>query len=248
MALPNLARIGLTRPARPPKLTLLFGNIVMTTNFKRGLIVTACVLVIAASCIWIYFTQFKAAKFNVSLHQRIGEVLAEQTAKLVGGKGKVVTIAIETKEWPELRTQLYAFNTALAKLGKFEVRDYELDTKDKPKYTIGNGLSGRRYVRIVNKNTNASVFVSFVGAPHLKKDDLEQLSFTPKLIAESRSPEDVARMFEKKLLDVAIVSRFQFPSPSPKSPATPDEWFTKQYQIVTLKTASALPRPLSDSE
>jgi hypothetical protein len=220
----------------------------MTPRIKNRLTLVASVLAIVGSCVWIYFTQFKAAKYNVGLHQRIGEVLAEQTAKLIGNKGRVVTIAIETKEWPELRTQLDAFQTALTKLGKYELRDYELETKDQPKYSVGSGLSGRRYVRIVNKNTNATVFVSFIGVPNMKKEDLAQLAFTPRLIAESRSTDDVAKMFKRGLLDVAVVSRFQFPSPNPKSPKTPDEWFIKQFQIVTPRTASALPKPLPDSE
>jgi hypothetical protein len=220
----------------------------MTPNLKRGLTVAACILVITASCLWIYFTQFKAAKYNVGLHQRTGEVLAEQTAKLIGDTGNVITIAIETKEWPELRTQLDAFHNTLKKLGKYNVRDYELDTKDQPKYSVGSGLSGRRYVRTVNKNTNATVFVSFIGVPHMKQEDLDQLTFTPRFIAESRSTDNVAKMFERKLIEVAVVSRFQFPAPDAKSPKTPDEWFTKQYQIVTPKTASALPKPLPDSQ
>jgi hypothetical protein len=220
----------------------------MTQKNKNGLTMGACLLAIAGSCLWIYFTQFKAAKYNVGLHQRTGEVLAEQTAKLIGNQGRVVTITIETREWPELRTQLDAFNTTLLKLGKYEVRDYELETKDQPKYSVGSGLSGRRYVRIANKNTNANAFVSFIGVPHMKKEDLAELTFTPKLVAESRSTDNVAKMFQQGLLDVAVVSRFQFPSPNPKSPKTPDEWFIKQFQIVTPKTAAALPKPLPDSE
>lgn len=215
----------------------------MTPNWRSGLTITGCVLVIIASCIAIYFTQFRVAKFNVGLHQRIGEVLAEQTAKLIGTKGKVVTIAIETREWPELKKQLEAFNAALVKLGDYEVREYELDSKDQPKYSVGSGLSGRRYVRVVNKNTDAAVFVSFIGAPSFKEGDREQLSVVPKLIVESRSTDDVASLFSQGLLDVAVVSRFHFPAPSAEAPNTPDEWFAKQYQIVTTKTASALPKP-----
>ena len=207
---------------------------------------TGCILVIIASCVAIYFTQFRAVKFNVGLHQRIGEVLAEQTARLIGTKGKVVVIAIETREWPELKRQLEAFNATLAKLGDFEVREYELDPKDQPKYSVGSGLSGRRYVRTVNKNTDAAVFVSFIGAPSFKEGDREQLSFSPKLIVESRSIDDISGLFSEGLLDVAVVSRFKFPAPSPKSPSTPDEWFTKQYQIVTTQTAPLLPKPQTD--
>ena len=29
-----------------------------------------------ACCLWIYFTQIKAAKYNVGLHQRVGQGMA----------------------------------------------------------------------------------------------------------------------------------------------------------------------------
>ena len=159
----------------------------MTPESKRRLTVVALIAVIAGSCAWIYFVQVRATKFNVGLQRRIGEVLAEQTASVVGKKGKVVTMAIDTKEWPELKTQLQAFKTTLKKLGNYELREYEMDTKDQPKYGVGSGLSGRRYVRTVNKNTNASVFVSFIGAPRLSKEEMAELAIKPRFIAESRS-------------------------------------------------------------
>ena len=133
-------------------------------DLKNTVTAIAAVGVIAASCVWIYLGQTTKSKHNLALHRRVGEVLAEQAAEVAGGRGKIVTIAIPTKEWPELKTQIEAFNKKLATLGKFEVRDYEMDTKDQPKYGVGTGLSGRRYVRTVKKNADAAVFVSFIGA------------------------------------------------------------------------------------
>lgn len=213
---------------------------------KNILTAVAAVGVIAASCAWIYFGQMRAAKHNVALHQRVGEVLAEQTAQLIGNKGKVVTIAIETKEWPELKTQIEAFNKKLKTLGTFEVRGYEMDTKDQPKYSVGTGLSGRRYVRTVKKNADAAVFVSFVGAPKLDDAELAELEKKPKLIAESRGTDYLPKLFKHGLVQVAVVSRYQYPSPGPENPKTPEEWFTKRYQIVTLQTANTLPKPAKD--
>src|SRR6266496_3195115 len=108
----------------------------MKPELKRGLTATVAVVVIIVTCAWIYFTQVRAVKHNVSLHQRIGEVLAEQTASLIGKQGSIVTISIDTKEWPELETQSRAFKAALKKLGNYELRDYRMDTKDQPKYGI----------------------------------------------------------------------------------------------------------------
>jgi hypothetical protein len=142
----------------------------MTPQIKSRIIAVTAILAILASCVWIYFTQFKTTQYNVGLHRRIGQVLAEQAVKTCGSKGHIVAIAIDTKEWPELKIQIDAFKAALKKFGQYEVREYELDTKDQPKYGLGSGLSGRRYVRTVKKNEKADLFVSFVGAPKLTSE------------------------------------------------------------------------------
>ncbi len=215
----------------------------MSPLTKRGLTIATAVAAIVGSCTWIYVTQIKAVQHNVGLHRRVGEVLAEQTAALIGKKGRIVTIAIETKEWPELKTQIDAFKAALKKLGNYDVREYEMDTKDQPKYGVGTGLSGRRYVRTVRKNENADVFVSFVGAPKLSDEEVAELTRKPKLVAESRSPDYLPSLFSNQLITVAVVSRFQFPSPASGDPKSPQEWFTKRYQVVTAETAATLPKP-----
>lgn len=212
----------------------------MTDKTKRVVTSVISILVTLASVLWIYFREFNQPKYNVALHRRIGQVMAEETARLVDNKGKIVLVAIDTGE-PELKTQLSAFKEKLKKLGAMDLKEYELDTKDQPKYGIGMGLSGRRFVRIVNKNENAAAIVSFVGAPKISDEDATQLTKVPKFIAEARSPDHLPALFAKKLIQVAVVSRFQFPAPGPLNPRTPDEWFTKRYQIIRADTAASLP-------
>ena|SRR5258708_1774522 len=214
----------------------------MSPKQKNVLLGTGSLLVIVASALWIYYHEFRAAKHSVALHERVGQVLAEQTASLIGKKGRVVMISIDPKEWPELKTQIDAFKDTLKKLGDYEVRDYQLDTKDQPKYGVGSGLSGRRYVRTVKKNEKADVFVSFIGAPKMSKDEVAELAKKPKFIAESRSGDNLPVLFENRLVDVAVVSRFEFPAPGPEKPNTPQEWFAKRYQVLTAQTAGSLPK------
>jgi hypothetical protein len=214
----------------------------MTPKFKNWLIGSLSVAVILGSAAWIYFTQLHAAKHDIGLHRYIGEVLAEETVAALGKKGHVVAIAIDTREWPELKTQIDAFKEKLKKSGDFQLREYQLDTKDQPKYGVGTGLSGRRYVRTVNKNPEADLFVSFVGAPKLTDEEVAELKKKPKLIVESRSGDNVPGLFDRKLLTCAVVSRFQFPAPGPEKPHSPAEWFTKRYQVLTADTAAKIPK------
>jgi len=215
----------------------------MSPRTKNALLAIASLLVIACAAAWIYYNQFKAPKHDVGLHQRIGEIMAEQTARLVGSKGRLVLITIPTGPEPELRTQLDAFRRRLKTLGDYDLKEHELDTKDQPKYSLGAGLSGRRFVRTVKNNPKADGIVSFVGAPRLSEEELADLPKVPKFIAESRSPDHLPKLFQKQIIQVAIVSRFVFPAPDPRTPKTPQQWFDKRYQLITADDVKTIPAP-----
>ncbi len=211
----------------------------MNPGSKKAAIVGASLVAIALSA-FVMYRQLKAPAFNVALHQRVGQVMAEQTAKALGQKGRVVLITIPTGGEPELATQLDAFRATLKKLGDFEIKEKELDTKDQPKYGVGNGLSGRRFLRTIKNNPNADAIVSFVGVPSVSDEELADLKKVPKFIAETRSPDHLPKLFEKRLIEVAVVSRFVFPAPGPVQPGTPQEWFDKRYQILTADAAATI--------
>ena len=214
------------------------------TPGRKNLLLAVCSLVaIAGSAAWIYYREFKAPKHNVALHQRVGEVMAEQAAKLAGSKGRLVVITIPTGNEPELRTQLEAFRKALKKLGDYDLKEHELETKDQPKYGLGMGLSGRRFVRAVKNNPKADAIVSFVGAPKLAEEELTELTKVPKFLAETRSPDNLPKLFEKRIIHVAVVSRFYFPAPGPIQPKTTEDWFNKRYQIIAADSVKTIPPP-----
>jgi len=208
-------------------------------SVKNGVLVVGSILVIAASSFWIYRKHFAAPRINVALHQAVGRVMAEETAGLLNNEGKIVVIAVES---PELRVQLEAFEKTLGQFKKVTIKKtYMVDTENKPKYGPGSGLSGPRLVRIVNKNPNADAIVSFIGAADISEAEIGQLQARPRLIAESRSAENLKTLFDKQLLHVAVVSRFQFPAPVEGNPGTLRQWFDKRFQIVRPESAATLP-------
>jgi len=215
----------------------------MATTSRQIWTAILALMAIAASAIWIYWREFKTPEHDVAMHQRIGEVMAEQTVRVAGNKGKIVLITIPTSGRPELKTQLEAFRSALNRLGQFEIREYEMDPKDQDKYSVGSGLSGRRYVRTVNKNLDAAAFVSFIGAPNMKDEDIAELKQVPKFIAEARSVDNLPKLFTKQLISVAVASRFNFPAPGPIQPRTLQERFDKRYQIVVADSVGMIPKP-----
>jgi len=206
------------------------------------LLIAACIAVISGCLAWIYFTQFAPPEANAALHQGIGQVMAEETSKLLEHKGRVMIVTMETSKAPELNIQLAAFEKTLKKLGSVTIeRKFTLETDDKPKYRTGAGLSGRRYLRIVQKSAEAQAIVSFVGVPDLTSDEIAKFEKMPHFVAEVRSVDKLKSLFDKKAIQVAIVSRFEFPAPGTKRPRTPREWFDNRFQIVTATNVASLP-------
>jgi len=209
---------------------------------KEILMAAGSMAVIVASGVWIYFTQFAQPAFNMVLHESVGEVLAQETAKLIQSNGQVVIITMDTSKFPELKTQLRAFEKALKALGPMSVKELPMDTEDKPQYRTGAGLSSRRFLRLLKKTGSAKAIVSFIGAPRMTDEEFAQVEKAPKFIAECRSPDKVKKLFEKNILQVAVINRFDYPAPIKHNPKTPKQWFEKYYQVIKADTASDLPK------
>jgi len=209
---------------------------------KQTCVVAACLVAIAGAAAWIYRKELAAPKFNLALHQAVGHVMAMQTAQLLDSTGKVVVVTIDPDNFPELKAQLEEYGRVLRGYPQITLlKTKRLETDGKAKYSFGMGLSGRRFVRAVNNHPDADVVVSFVGAPTLTEEDLAQLKAAPKFLAEARSADKLKRLFDQHILQTAIVSRFQFPSPVKGTPYSAQEWFDQRFQVVTATNAAALP-------
>lgn len=198
---------------------------------------------IAASVAWIYYSQYRAPKINVSLYRHIGRLLAEETVNLIGRKsGKIVVITLASHDYEELDVEYDAFQKRLKELGEFRLSEDLVDTEGKPKYGLGMGLSGRHFVRLVKKKESADAIVSFIGAPKLEAEELAQLTNAPKFVVQARTPDHLFDLFEKKLIQAAVVSRFTFPAPGAIKPNTTEEWFHKRFQVFRADNAAAIPQ------
>lgn len=209
----------------------------------KNILIAACSIAVIAGCAWwIWRTQFNQPKFNVALHVGLGQALADETVRALNSTGKVVLVTLPSGAFPELGVQMAQFKKVLAQHPGLSIKEtYELEADDKRKYNFGSGLTGRRYVRLVNKNMSAAGFVSFVGAPELTAKELAELKKVPVLIAEARSTGKLKQLFEQKAIHAAIVGRFEYPTPVKGTPTTPQAWVEQRFQIVRPENAASLP-------
>ena len=207
-------------------------------SLKRSFTAGGLVLVIVACWAWIYLNQSKLPLDNVPLHQGVGEVLAEQTIKLLGSTGQIIIVAIIPRDFPELTIQLTAFEKALQRASTISIQQKVFLEPNDPKYGLGRGLSPKRLLQIVQKHPAADAIVSFIGAPNFADNELEQMAKAhPKFLAETHSAERTLKLLEKGALHVAIVPRMSAAPAGSRHPHTPRQWFDRYFQLVTPATS-----------
>ncbi len=214
---------------------------------KKPVITLIAVLAIVVSLISIFMTQCeRAPKVNLKPYLAVSEVLADETAKLLApGGGSIVVVALDTKKakMPTVEAQLNAFIAAIKKKGNITIAATESMAPEKMA-EVGPemGLPGDFFHQILAKHGDAKAIVSFLGAPTLKDDEISKLPPTmPKVIAFASFGMGLKKLFDERVIQVAIVPNFE-PNPNAaKKPSTSREWFDQYYKVVTKETADKLP-------
>ena len=104
--------------------------------------------------------------------------------------------------------------------------------------TANFGFSAERYTRILEKYPDIDVIVSFIGGPLLREDQIQALpQKLPKFIAVQGMGfgGNLRRLFENKVIHVAITSRHDVAPPATKEPKTGREVFDRFYQLITTE-------------
>ena len=65
----------------------------------------------------------------------------------------------------------------------------------------------------------------------------------PRLVAESRSADNLSTLFKNQLIEVAVVPRFEFPTHGSTTHHAPQDLFTERFEIVTAESAVSVPKP-----
>jgi hypothetical protein len=207
----------------------------MSTSTKHLIIAAVAIGIIAASAVWIYRTNFAPPAYQpaVQVQTAVGEVLAEETIKLIGNSGQIVVITLEEGQSPELDTQYESFKDGLKK-SSIKILRTDTISAGKSKYGPGSGMSGRRFVKALTQHANADAIISLVGLPDADEEELEELKSqpVPKVVAFARDRKAAPKLFANQWLHVAITPRSQDSSTSPGKPKTSREWFDKQFEIV----------------
>lgn len=206
----------------------------MDKRTKDTLVAT---LAVAAVVVSVYFTfANRSPKIDLDPYEVLGVVAAEETAKLLPDKGRVLVMARDTgaDKNPSVEAQLKAFQQTLKKHpGLSQVTVPILATASLMMAT-GGGVPPDQLFQALEAHPDARAVVLLCALPALSDAELATLKrHGAKLVVVSSFRPDYRRLLEQNLLHIAIVPRPEGPPPDAKPPRTLRERFDREYVIVT---------------
>lgn len=214
----------------------------MTQNKIKSI---AALLVILGAFAWLYL-YFNPLTPGIDRQpfEGMGEVLAQETIKLLGAGGKVTIIDRDTQTFPNPASdaQLKRFDQTLKKGGVKTTTRHLLKMNPIGLTKVPSG----DFFEIIKKCGEADVIVSFLGPPILSDEQMAKLgSKRPKIVAvcsgEMPARLNLKQMFDDKLLQAAVLSRNNPPARAAGNSLR--EHFEQWFKLVTPANAAEIPMP-----
>jgi hypothetical protein len=211
---------------------------------RRKTLTLVSVVVLIAAGVLLLHRRFSGSAINLRPSVAVGEVLADETVRLLGGSGKVVVVgrAVVRDGQSAASEQLASFNSAIVRRGSPTVVATEWLPRPAPLTMNAGDVTTDRLLQIVEKNPEADALILFAGLPPFSPALAQKLEGRPvKLLAVCGYSPNVRRWLAARALAVAVVPRFgELPSGAP-APKTAKEWFSQEYELLTPQRVGELP-------
>jgi hypothetical protein len=209
----------------------------------KNLVIASVAL--GAAVVSVYFAVTGGSeKVNLDPYAILGTVTAEETAKLLGGKGQVLVIVRDTGANinPSVEAELKAFRQTLQKYSGLSLLVEKFRVTPMLMMATGGGLPTDELFKALETHRNLGAVVLFLGFPSLTNPEIEALKKTGvKTVAVSSLRPDYKRLLERQAIQAAIVPKPDAPPPRGPTPRTVRERFDQQYSILTPADAARLP-------
>ncbi len=223
---------------------------------KRTIIMVLVVLVILSLAATLYFKRGSGG--NLESFEVLGEVTAQETAKLIGGSGQLVIVVSDLggDQNQVQEAQVNGFLKGLkAKKGITVAATERIDllppqSGNKPgklRFFEPNSLKSQnsepgQLGQIANNYAQAKAVVAFTVLPPLNGADITALKRRgAKLVVVSEYRETYKTLFSEQVLHLAIVPRWEPLPETGKKPQTSRDWFDRSYTVITPEKAEGLP-------
>jgi len=204
---------------------------------KRTKGMAVAVLAVLAAVIALYLAfAGRPQKINLDTYEVLGAVTAEETAKLVDQKGRVLVLVRDTgaDKNPSVEGELKAFQGTLKRHAGLDVIVERIQVPPMQMMSTGGGLPTVQFFKALETHAKVDAVVLFFGFPPLTDLELASLKKTGvKTVVVSSFRPGYQRLLERQAINLAIVPRPDTSVPVPQTQRTLRERFNQEYILMT---------------
>ena len=209
----------------------------------KDILIAMTAVAVAAAAIY-YALAGHSQKINLDTYHVLGAVTAEETAKLLGNKGRVLVMVRDTGANinPSVEAELKAFQQMLKSQKGLTVLIQKIKLSPVEMMATGGGVPPEQFLKALETHPDLGALVLFMGFPQLNESELELLkkSGAKTVVACALRPGD-RQLIERQAIHLAIVPRSDAPPPGAPAPRTLRERFDQEFTIITPAAAARLP-------
>lgn len=192
----------------------------------------------------LFWRQFANPTANLRPSAAVGEVLAEEVARVIGGTGKVALICRQPlKDGVDATGEkVTAFQAALKRHSKVTLTTSDWLPRPQTGTMDLGVVTPEQFEAALEKTPDAKAFLILAGMPPYSKALVDKLTArSAKLIAVCGYTGDVRRWLESKVLAMVIVPRFGDLPPGTPKPKTARDWLQQEFELLTPETLANAP-------
>lgn len=212
---------------------------------RRTKNIIVATVALSAAAVSVYFAVTGGSqKVNLDPYAILGTVTAEETARLLGEKGRVLVIVRDTgtDKNPSVEAELKAFQQVLKKYKGLSLQVEKFRVTPVLMMATGGGLPTDAFFKALETHGDIGAVVLFLGFPPLTDPEIGALKKGGvKTVVVSSLRPGYKRLLERQAIHVAIVPRADAPPPGGPAPRTVRGRFDQQYSILTPADAGRLP-------
>lgn len=215
-------------------------------------ILIACLVLVVASISLIRYFWHPVPVISRDRFIGVGEVLAQETAKLLQDHGRIVVVLDDQLKNPKnpVNGQWEAFQKELTRHPGITISDKK--TVDADPNEIRAWCPADSFEDILTRNAKADAIVFFVGLADWSL--LAARGRTPQAVSAkvivgenfgTPSKNEYGGYFSSGVLAILIAGRIGPGGPDGAKPRSPREWFDRYYQIYTRENYESLPEAVN---
>jgi len=212
---------------------------------KRTKEVTVEALAVGAPTVALYLAfGDRSEKLNLDTYEVLGTVTAEETAKLLDHKGRVLVMVRDTgpDKNPSVEAELESFQQTLKKNPSLSLAVEKVQVTPMLMMSTGGGLPSDQLFKALETHAKVDAVVLFFGFPQLTDPELAALKKTAvKTVVVSSFRPGYPQLLERQAIHLAIVPRPEAPSTAAQISRTVRDRFDQEYIIMTSGGTPGLP-------